>query len=96
MHVELRYLVSEGRDIELVACGKRLERARGRRDFANELYLRVLLEIDELDETGQSRDKDQPRIIGVARQQHTGQRQVADRNRVQNELRMQRPVLRKP
>ena len=60
----------------------------------SKLHLCVLLKIDELDETGQPRHEDQPRIIGVVRQQHAGERQVADRNRVLRELRMQRPVLR--
>ena len=64
------------------------------RNFAKQLHLRVLLKIDEFNETGQPRYEDQPRIVGVIRQEHTGERQIADWNRLLRELRMRRPVLR--
>ena len=96
MHVQLRHLISERGDIELFALGDIFQRARRCGDFAEQLHLRILLEIDEFDEAGQARHQDQPRIVGVVRQQRAGKREVADRNRVLRELWMQRPVLGKP
>ena len=65
-------------------------RARGG-DLAEQLHLRVFLQVDEFGEAGPPRHQDQPGIIGVVRQQHARQRQVADRNRVGGELRVEGP-----
>ena len=91
MHVQLRHLVAERGDVELVAFGDGFERARRGGDFAQQLDLRVFVEVDEFDEAGPARHQDQPGIIGVVRQQHARERQIADRNRVLRELRVEGP-----
>src|SRR4029077_1616466 len=96
MHMQLWHLVPQRGDIELVALGDAFQRTRRCGDFTEQLHLRILLEIDELYETGQARHQDQPRIVGVVRQQRTSKRQVADRNCVLRELRVQRPAPGKP
>jgi hypothetical protein len=96
MHVQLRHLISERSDVELVTPSDAFQRARRCSDFAEQLHLRVFFKIDELDEAGQARHQDQPRVVGVVREQRAGKRQVADRNRVLRELRMQRPAFGKP
>ncbi len=80
MHMQLRHLIAERGYVELVAPGDVFQRACGRGDLPEQLHLRVFLEIDELDQRGQPRYEDQPRIVRILRKQHAGERQVADRN----------------
>ena len=47
--VELRHHIAERRDVELVAVGDRLERARRRGDLGHQLRLLDLVEVDDLD-----------------------------------------------
>src|SRR6187455_2781152 len=63
MHMQLWHLVPQRGDIELVALGDAFQRTRRCGDFTEQLHLRILLEIDELYETGQARHQDQPRIV---------------------------------
>ena len=91
VHVQLRDLVAERGDVELVAFGDALERARGRGDFAEQLHLLVLLKVDEFDQRRPARHQDQPGIIGVVGQQHAREREIADRNRVLGEFAVEGP-----
>src|SRR5262245_5133311 len=93
VHVQLRHLVAQRGDVELVASRDGLERIRGRRDLAKQLHLRVILEIDEFDQSGQSRHQDQPWVVRVVCQKDAREGEVADGNCVLRELGMQRPIL---
>ena len=67
-----------------------LERARRRAAISvQQLRLLDLVEIDDLGDAGPARHQEQPRVIGVVDQQHARQRQVADRDGVGGELRVE-------
>src|SRR5262245_11353291 len=68
VYMQLRHLVAESGNVELVALGRSFERSRDRGDLAKQLHLCVLLKIDELNEPGQARHQDQPGIVCVVRQ----------------------------
>jgi hypothetical protein len=91
MHVQLRYLIAERSDVELVAFGDCFERTGGGGDLAQELDLCGVVEVDEFDQSGPPRHQDQPGKIGVVGQQHARERQVTDGNGVLRQLRMKRP-----
>src|SRR5581483_2512462 len=74
-----------------VAGGDLLERARDHCHFAEQPHLFILGQIDQLGEARPARHQDEPRVIGVVRQQHARQRQIADRNGIGGELRVEGP-----
>ena len=91
MDMKLRHHIAERGDIELVALADGSERRRHLRDFLHQLRAFPRIEIDQFDRAGAPRRQDQPRVIRVSMQQEPRQRQIAHRDRVGGELRVERP-----
>src|SRR4051812_28174176 len=89
--VKLRHEIAECRDVELVALGDLLQRARDAGDLRHQLRLLHLVEVDDLDRIHAPRHQQQPWIMRVLDDQDLGQRQIADVDSVLFQAGVQRP-----
>ena len=81
MHVQLRHLVSERGDVELVAGGGASERARRCGDFTEQPYLRSFVKIDKFYGVDKARHEDHPRIVCIFGEQDARKRAGRRRER---------------